>query len=93
MAKAAALVALAALAVIIAAYLISLRLHPRRPCRACEGSGKTRDRIWRKATGTCPACGGKGLKPRLGVRILTPERARRLTAGQPSRKSADQRRS
>ena len=76
-----AIVAAAVIAAAAAAYLISLRIRPWWPCRACEGSGKTRDRIWKQAIGTCPKCGGRGRQPRLGVRILTPGRHKRLTAG------------
>jgi DnaJ-class molecular chaperone len=79
----------AALAVTV--YLISLRLHPRVPCRACEGSGRTRDRIWRRATGTCPKCGGAGRKPRAGIRVLDRARARQMLPGKDAHKKADKR--
>jgi len=83
---------LAAAAVIAAAvYLASLRLHPKWPCRACRGTGKTRDRIWKSAHGTCAACSGRGWRPRLGIRVLQPGRARRL-APPANHKSIDQRR-
>jgi len=72
------------------AYLVSLRLHPWRPCRACRGSGKTRDRIWKPASGTCPKCRG-GRRPRLGVRVLQPARARGMVPARGSHKSADRR--
>jgi hypothetical protein len=75
------------------AYAVSLRVHPWAPCRACGGSGKSRDTVWRKAHGTCRSCGGRGRHPRLGVRVLTPARARAMTAGQPKHKSIDERRS
>jgi hypothetical protein len=75
-----------------AAYAVSLRIRPWWPCRACKGSGKTRDRIWTKATGTCPRCGGRGRRPRLGIRVLQPGRARQLEAGQPKHKNVDKRR-
>jgi hypothetical protein len=76
----------------VAAYLVSLRIHPWRPCRSCKGSGKSRDTVWKKAHGTCPSCGGRGRHPRLGVRVLTPRRARQLAGGQPKHKNVDQRR-
>jgi hypothetical protein len=83
---------LAAAAVIAAAvYGVSLRLHPWAPCRRCSGGGRSRDRVWRKAHGTCRACGGRGRHPRFGVRVLTPGRARRLTEGQPNYRSIDKR--
>ncbi len=74
-----------------AVYLASIWLHPWWPCRACDASGRTRDTIWRSAFGTCGTCGGRGRYPRLGVRVLQPAGARRLTAGQASRKVADRR--
>lgn len=83
---------LAAAVIAAAVYGTSLRLHPWTPCRACDGSGKSRDAMWKKAHGTCRACGGRGRHPRLGVRILQPGRARRLAAGTPKHKSIDQRR-
>lgn len=82
----------AAAAVSGAVYLISLRLHPRVPCRACDGSGRTQDRVWKRATGTCPQCSGRGWKTRLGVRFLAPARHRRLTGRPAGHKSIDQRR-
>jgi DnaJ-class molecular chaperone len=75
----------------VTVYAVSLRLHPRVPCRACKGSGKTRDRIWRRATGTCPKCGGAGRKPRLGVRVTSPSRARQMLAARGAHKKADKR--
>jgi hypothetical protein len=74
-----------------AVYGISLRIHPWAPCRSCKGSGKTRDRIWKPATGTCPRCRG-GRRPRLGVRILAPARAKAMTPPKGTHKSIDQRR-
>ena len=74
-----------------AAGLISLWLHPWRPCRACGGSGKTRDRIRRSAHGTCPSCGGRGRRPSFAIRIVAPARYRRLAAERPDHKSVDQR--
>lgn len=84
---------LAAAAVLGAAmYAASLRIHPWRPCRSCDGSGKSRDTVWKKTFGTCKACGGRGRHPRLGVRVLQPARARRMTGGQPKHKNIDERR-
>lgn len=84
---------LAAAAVIAAAvYAASLRIHPWKPCRSCKGSGKSRDAMWRTAFGTCKSCGGRGRKPRAGVRVLTPGRARRMTGGEPDHKNIDERR-
>lgn len=84
---------LAAAAVLAAAvYAVSLRARPWWPCRACRGSGKTRDRIWKRASGTCPKCGGRGRRPRLGIRALNPDRARQMKAAQPDHKNIDKRR-
>lgn len=72
-------------------YLISLRVHPWRRCLRCKGAGRTRARVWRGAFGSCPRCGGKGRKPRLGIRVLDPGRARELTAPRGAHKKADRR--
>lgn len=89
------MIALAILAVAVVAaavaYLVSLRLHPWRPCRACSGTGRTKDRIWTRAHGTCPACGGRGRHPRIGVRLTSPGRYKQLTEGQPKHKNVDRR--
>ncbi len=85
--------ALAAAAVIGAVvYGISLQWRPWWPCRPCRGTGKTRDRIWKRARGTCRACGGKGQRPRLGIRIFQPARARQMTAPKGTHRSIDKRR-
>lgn len=84
---------LAAAAITAAAvYAVSLRIHPWKPCRSCEGTGKSRDTVWKTAFGTCKSCGGKGRKPRLGVRVLQPARARRMTGAGPGHKRIDERR-
>lgn len=66
------------LIVLAGLYAVSLAWHPFRACRACEGSGKERDAIWRYAWGECPGCGGTGKLPRLGVRVFQYARYRRL---------------
>ena len=75
-----------------AAYAVSLRIRPWWPCGPCDGTGKTRDRIWRKASGTCPKCGGRGRRPRLGIRVLQPARARAMAAAKGAHKITDKRR-
>jgi DnaJ-class molecular chaperone len=80
-----------AAALAVAVYSVSLRIHPWVPCRACDGSGKTKDRIWKSATGTCAACGGRGKRPRFGIRILQRGRAREMSAVKGAHKSADKR--
>jgi len=54
----------------LAAYLISLRLHPWRRCRPCNGSGRHRGALFTYATRACTACGGNGRRGRLGVRVI-----------------------
>jgi DnaJ-class molecular chaperone len=50
-------------------YYVSLRRHPWRPCRWCDGSGKNAGST-RRRFGRCPKCGGTGRKDRLGVRLF-----------------------
>ncbi len=82
------------LAVVIAGgyYAWSLRVHPWVRCRArgCKG-GSRRDRVFKGAYGACRHCGGRGRKPRLGIRVLTPARAKAMTAPKGSHKKADHR--
>ena len=80
-------------ALIGGAYLTSLWVHPWVPCRACKGSGRSRDPLWRSAYGTCRACGGRGRHARLGVRLLQPGRAKRLAGTETDHKTIDKRRS
>jgi hypothetical protein len=83
-----ALLVLAAAAV--AAYGVSLWLHPWRPCRACDG-GKRRDPVWRRAYGHCRSCGGTGRKPRAGIVVLQWARARKMTPKRDTHKLTDHR--
>jgi hypothetical protein len=88
-----AAVAIAAIAVVAAAaggYLVSLRIRPWWKCRACGGTGKTRSRIRPGATGTCPRCLG-GKVPRLGIRVLNPDRARQMRPPKGAHKKTDRR--
>ncbi|HEY1323215.1 MAG TPA: hypothetical protein VGF32_23355 [Streptosporangiaceae bacterium] len=85
------LILAAAAVTAVAVYALSLRLRPWWPCRACHGTGKTTDRIWRRATGTCARCAGKGRHPRLGIRVLQPARARAMTAAKGAHKTIDRR--
>jgi hypothetical protein len=73
-------------------YAWSLRVHPWRTCRRCKGRGR-RDRVFRYARGGCARCGDRGRLPRLGIRVLTPERAKAMTAPKGSHKKADHRKS
>lgn len=71
-------------------YAWSLRVHPWRTCRRCKG-GTRRDPVFRYARGSCTRCGGRGRLPRLGIRVLTPARAKAMTAPKGSHKKADHR--
>ena len=71
-------------------YAWSLRIHPWVSCRRCKG-GSRRDPLFRYARGSCTRCGGRGRLPRLGIRVLTPERAKAMTAPKGSHKKADHR--
>lgn len=50
-------------------YVISLRLHPYRPCRSCN-AGRRWGEVFRRSFSLCGKCGGTGRAPRLGVRIF-----------------------
>lgn len=71
-------------------YAWSLRIHPWVSCRRCKG-GRRVDRVFRYASGSCTRCGGRGRLPRLGIRVLTPGRAKAMTAPKGSHKKADHR--
>lgn len=53
-----------------AGYVVSLRLHPRRACWTCGGSGKHTGIVFDYANRACATCEGSGRRPRLGARIL-----------------------
>lgn len=57
-------------AIAVAGYLVSLRLHPMRACRACGGSGRHRGSVYRYSTRGCTSCGGNGRRARLGVNVF-----------------------
>ena len=71
--------------VIGAAYLWSLRRHPYRDCRRCDGSKSHQDTAWPGAWGNCTACHGTGMRTRWGVRLLMPRLARAIRSGQHGR--------
>lgn len=60
---------LAALAWVVG-YAISLVIHPYTRCRLCNGRSRHYGAIYRGTFRLCRRCGGKGRKPRLGVRIF-----------------------
>ncbi|HYZ51967.1 MAG TPA: hypothetical protein VE733_00440 [Streptosporangiaceae bacterium] len=43
-----------------AAYSISIRRHPYRPCRRCGESGKHRGTVFTRSFRACTRCGGTG---------------------------------
>jgi DnaJ-class molecular chaperone len=69
-----ALLALIA-AVFTAAYYVSVRRHPYRPCRPCGGKGRNPGST-SKRFGRCGYCGGSGRKLRLGAWLLERRRGR-----------------
>lgn len=61
-------------AVILAAYLISLLLHPHRNCRACNGTGAHRGTVFARGNRQCYSCGGQGRHRRWGTIVVSPGR-------------------
>ena len=60
-------------AIVVVAYLISLRRHPRgRRCFSCKGTGLHRGVVFRYATRPCTRCGGNGSRARIGLRVMKP---------------------
>ena len=56
----------AALALMLgAAYRLSIRRHPYRPCRKCGESGKHRGTVFARSFRACTRCGGTGRELRL----------------------------
>ena len=47
-------------AVLGAAYSVSIRRHPYRPCRKCGESGKHRGTMFPRSFRACGRCGGTG---------------------------------
>lgn len=74
----AGLLIVAVIALAAVAYGISLKIHPWIACGRCHGSGKSRGTVWKSSYGSCASCAGRGRHPRLGVRVLQRDRARRL---------------
>jgi hypothetical protein len=54
----------------LAAYLISLLLHPWRVCGSCKGQGRHKGALFTYATRSCTSCGGNGRRARLGVMMF-----------------------
>lgn len=51
----------------LAAYRISLWLHPHAQCRRCGGTGKVGGVLFSWSRAWCGKCGGSGMVPRLGT--------------------------
>jgi hypothetical protein len=60
-------------AAVVGAYVLSLRLHPNVKCPRCDGKGFHRGAVFSYATRSCTKCGGRGIKPRLGLRVFGPK--------------------
>src|ERR1700742_1652942 len=65
---------MAALIIIVliagAGYLLSVRIHPLRPCRVCNASGRHFGTMYSYAHRRCRKCGGSGRQDRLGARLF-----------------------
>ena len=78
------LFAAAVIAGLVAAYLVSLYVHPNRDCISCHGhkshgpEGSANFRF-------CLTCRGRGRYPRLGVRVFRRDVIRGLQAGRRGR--------
>jgi DnaJ-class molecular chaperone len=59
----------------LAAYRISLSLHPFTNCPRCNGNGKNAGST-RTKFGRCRKCGGSGRRERLGRRVFGIDRDR-----------------
>jgi hypothetical protein len=69
-------------AVIMLAYLWSLKRHPYRSCRHCGGSKNHLDKNWQGAFGRCIWCSRTpGIRIRWGVRLLMRGTCRDIRAG------------
>jgi hypothetical protein len=57
-------------AVVVVAYLISIRLHPLTTCRRCNGSSRHKGAVYSYGFRPCRRCKGAGSKRRLGARVF-----------------------
>ena len=58
------------IAAVVAAYVVSLYLHPNAKCNRCKGAGRHRGAVFGYATRPCSSCKGRGTHPRLGRKVL-----------------------
>jgi hypothetical protein len=54
----------------LAAYVLSLALHPNAKCGRCNGAGRHSGSLFKYATRPCGSCKGRGTHPRLGRKLL-----------------------
>jgi hypothetical protein len=54
----------------LAAYVLSLALHPNARCGRCKGVGRHSGSLFKYATRPCGNCKGRGHNPRLGRKLL-----------------------
>lgn len=59
-----------AVVILVLGYLVSLKLHPWRPCLRCKGKPRHQGAIYSYAWRNCGRCGGGGRELRRGVRIV-----------------------
>jgi DnaJ-class molecular chaperone len=58
------------IAAAVIGYVVSIRLNPNTKCKRCKGRGFHRGAIYSYSTRACSACGGAGVRPRLGRRLF-----------------------
>ena len=56
------------------AYLISVRIHPYRACRACKGVARRRGKVFTRSFARCRSCNGTGRRLRFGARLFSSNR-------------------
>jgi rRNA maturation endonuclease Nob1 len=69
------------IAIIVVAYAMSLRRNPLWPCWRCGGAKRLYSKLFPRAHRRCPACGGRGERARLGVRLFMRGTAADIRAG------------
>jgi DnaJ-class molecular chaperone len=56
--------------VLVAGYLVSLRLHPLAKCQVCDGTGREFGLVYTYSQRRCRRCLGTGRYDRWGTRLL-----------------------
>jgi hypothetical protein len=54
---------------LLAAWAVSLLLHPYTACSSCKGTPRSYGAIATRSFRLCPSCGGTGRQLRVGARI------------------------